>query len=140
MVGLRKSKREVTFKTMERLQLIVEKGGDGQFWGRVNYEDNLLIDAAATLDELRGSMAKLLTEFHDVPEVVFDLAYDLSAFFEHYSFLKISKIAEYAGVNAGLLRHYSAGSKHPSADQVKRIEEAVHRLAAELLAVHLVTV
>ena len=127
-------------RTMERLQLIVEKGDDEQLSGRVNYEDNLLVDAAGTLNELQENMAELIADFHDASTVTFDLAYDLSAFFAHYSFLKISRIAEYAGVNAGLLRHYSAGSKHPSAEQVKRIEEAVHRLAAELSAVHLVTV
>ena len=125
---------------MERLQLIVEKGDNGQLGGRVNYEDNLLVDAASTLEELQKNMIKLVAEFHGAPAVTFDLAYDLSAFFAHYSFLKISKIAEHAGVNTGPLRHYSAGSKHPSAEQVKRIEEAVHRLAAELSAVHLVTV
>lgn len=123
---------------MEHIQLIVEKGDDGQLWGRVNYEDDLLVDAAATLPELQEKMAKLLTDFHEVPDVIFEVAYDLSAFFAHYSFLKISKIAEYASMNAGLLRHYSAGSKHPSLEQVRRIEAAVHRLAAELSAVHLI--
>lgn len=125
---------------MKTIQLIVEKGDDGQLWGRVNYEDDLLVDAANTLDELQTAMKKLLTDFHDAHQITFDIAYDLSAFFEQYSFLKISKIADYAGVNAGLMRHYSAGSKHPSAAQVKRIEDAVHRLAAELSAVHLVAI
>lgn len=124
---------------MERLQLILEAGDDA-LWGRVSYNDNLLVDSAPTVDELQMSLKILLADFHNLSDVEFDLAYDLSTFFEKYAYLKISKIAEYAGMNPGLLRHYSVGSKLPSAEQVKRIEEAVHQLAKELANVHLVAV
>ena len=129
---------------MERVKLIIEANteadSEGGFWGRVNYEDNLIVDRASTVEELRENMKKLLFDFHNVSAVEFDLAYDLYAFFEQYAYLKVSKIAEYAGMNPGLLRHYKAGSKHPSAEQVRRIEDAVHRLAKELADVHLVAV
>lgn len=109
------------------------------FWGRVNYDDNLLIEQADTVEELQGAIKKLLVDFHNVTEEVsFELAYDLYAFFEQYDYLKISKIAEYASMNPSLLRHYKAQTKFPSAEQVKRIEDAVHRLAQELADVHLV--
>ena len=122
---------------MQTVQMIIEKA-DNLLWGRVNYEDNLLVDSADTLEDLRANMQALLLEFHDAKDVEFTYTYDISVFFEQYAYLKISKIAEYAGMNPGLLRHYSAGSKHPSAEQVKRIEDAVHRLAQELASVHLV--
>ena len=122
---------------MQQLPLIIEKA-DGILWGRVTYDDDLLVDSAPTLNELQAAMKTLLREFHDLSDVEFIYTYDLSAFFEQYAYLKISKIAEYAGMNATLLRHYSAGSKQPSSEQVKRIEDAVHRLAQELSSIQLV--
>ena len=127
---------------MKRIQLIIEAGAeqDSQsgFWGRLTYEDNLIVDQADTVDALQQNMRQLLLDFHEVDNVEFDLAYDLYAFFEHYTYLKISKIADYAGLNPSLLRHYKSQTKFPSAEQVKRIETAVHRLANELRQVHLV--
>lgn len=127
---------------MERIQLIIEAGTEqadrSGFWGRLTYEDNLIVDHADTVDTLQQNMRQLLLDFHDVAHVEFDLAYDLYAFFEHYTYLKISKIAEYAGLNPSLLRHYKSQTKFASAEQVKRIETAIHRLANELSQVHLV--
>lgn len=127
---------------MERIQLIIEAGTEQNnssgFWGRLTYEDNLIVDHADTVDVLQANMKQLLLDFHDASDVEFDVAYDLYAFFEHYAYLKISKIADYAGLNPSLLRHYKAQTKFPSAEQVKRIETAVHRLANELIHVHLV--
>ena len=127
---------------MERIQLIIEAGTeqDNQsgFWGRLTYDGNLIVDHADTVEALQQNMKQLLLDFHDLTDVEFELAYDLYAFFEHYTYLKISKIADYAGLNPSLLRHYKSQTKFPSAEQVKRIEAAVHRLANELKQVHLV--
>ena len=127
---------------MERIQLIIEAGTeqDNQsgFWGRLTYDGNLIVDHADTVEALQQNMKQLLLDFHDLTDVEFELAYDLYAFFEHYTYLKISKIADYAGLNPSLLRHYKSQTKFPSAEQVKRIEAAVHRLANELRQVHLV--
>lgn len=120
---------------MKPTSLIVEKGDDALLWGRVTYEDNLLVDSAATLDELKVKMQTLLHDFHGLNDTEFEVAYDLSVFFEVHDYLKISKIAEYAQMSPSLLRHYSAGSKNPSAEQAKRIEDAIHRLAQELSTV-----
>ncbi|MBO0929540.1 hypothetical protein [Fibrella aquatilis] len=127
---------------MHRLQLIIEAATEnGQptgFWGRVTFEDNLLIEQADTVEVLQANMRQLLFDFHDLEAVEFELAYDLHAFFEQYDYLKISKIAHFAGMNPSLLRHYKSQTKYPSAEQVQRIETAVHQLASELSQVHLV--
>ncbi|GAA4418334.1 hypothetical protein GCM10023187_51680 [Nibrella viscosa] len=127
---------------MERVQLIIEapttQDQSAGFWGRVTYEDNLIVDHAENLKALQANMRQLLLDFHDLGEVEFELCYDLHSFFEHYEYLKISKIAAYAGMNPSLLRHYKAQTKFPSMEQVRRIETAVHQLASELQQVHLV--
>lgn len=127
---------------MQRLQLIIEAatqaGQPAGFWGRVHYEDNLLVEQADTVEALQANLRQLLFDFHELEAVEFELAYDLHAFFAQYDYLKISKIAHFAGMNPSLLRHYKAQTKYPSADQVQRIETAVHQLASELSQVHLV--
>lgn len=119
------------------LNLIIEKGDDGLLWGRVIHEEDLLVDSAQSATDLKRKLTDLLRTVRGVEAVEFSVSYDLTAFFEEYDFLKISKIAELAGMNPSLLRHYSRGTKNPSAEQVKRIEDAVHALASELSAIHL---
>ena len=117
-----------------KLLLIIEKS-KGKLWGRVNYKDNLITDFATNIDTLEKKMRKLLKDFHELQNVEFDYSYDLTVFFEEYDFLKQSKIAELAGMNPGLLRQYASGVKHPSLEQAKKIEKAVHNLAKELKSV-----
>ena len=123
---------------MKTLDLIIEKGDGPEVWGRITVNDNLIVDSAESLDVLKAQMKNLVREWEGADVDDFTVSYDLTAFFEQFDYLKISKIAEKAGMNSSLLRHYSNGTKQPSADQVKRIEDAVHVLAAELAVVHLV--
>lgn len=113
--------------------LIVEKSKGG-LWGRIHYEDNLLIENARTVESLERKMKKLLKGFHDVDTraVSFEIFYDLTAMFESFNYLKISAVAEHANMNAALLRQYASGVKHPSAAQAKKVERAIHKIGSEL--------
>ena len=113
------------------IQLILEKAG-GKLWGRVSHDENLIVDSATTLQALEKKFRKLLKDFHQVKDIEFDYAYDLTVFFEEFNFLNQSKIAELSGINASLLRQYASGVKNPSESQAKKIETAVHELAARL--------
>lgn len=121
---------------MAKINLIIEKGEDGKLWGRVNYRNNLMTDFAATVEMLEKKLSKLVKYFHGV-DAVFDHTYDVSAFFENFDFLNQTRIAELSGINPGLLRQYASGVKHPSAQQAKKIEMVIHKLARELKAVSL---
>ncbi len=125
---------------MKRVKLIVEQGEDSKLWGRIEYEDNLFTAYASNMPALERKMKKLLESFYGITEVVFDYHYDVSAFFENFDFLKQTKIAELSGINAALLRQYASGVKHPSPEQAKKIEKAIHKLAKELEAVSLYAV
>lgn len=113
------------------LQLILEKGG-GKLWGRVSVDDDLIVESATTLEALEKKIAKLLKDFHEIENAQFEIHYDLTVFFERYNFLNQTKVAEAAGINAGLLRQYSSGAKNPSAEQVNRIQKAIYTLAEKL--------
>ena len=55
------------------IQLVLEKEG-GKLWGRVSYDDNLIVDSATTLQALEKKIRKLLKDFHQVEEVTFEYA------------------------------------------------------------------
>jgi len=68
----------------------------------------------------------------------FDYRLDIMDFFVLFSPVKQTAIALKAGINASLLRQYASGIKHPSLEQAKKIENAIHQLGNELLKIRLV--
>ena len=123
----------------KKIVLVIEKG-DGGYWGRVDYEDNLIVEFAPAIAELSAAMRQLLADFHgiDPQEVDFEHQFDLTALFEAYPELNISKVADRAGINQSLMRQYKSAVKYPSEAQAKKIEQAIHSLAHDLLKMHLV--
>ncbi|MHA7128400.1 hypothetical protein [Algoriphagus namhaensis] len=117
-----------------KIPLTIERGDSKMLWGRVEYNENLITDFAETIQELEQKIKQLLWEFEKVnPESVeFEHLFDISALFQRFDFLKISNVADHAGMNPGLLRQYVSGSKSPSLEQAKRIEHTLHNLALEL--------
>ena len=116
-----------------RIELVIEKGDDA-LWGSVNYNDNLIADAGENISDLEEKFKKLLNDFESVdPEKIeFIHLYDVYALFQQFDFLNISKIAERAGINPGLMRQYASGVKHPSIARAKEIENVLHELATQL--------
>lgn len=94
----------------------------------------MLADSGNNVTELENKLKKLLQEFENIdPEIIsFEPTYNVFALFQEFDFLNISKVAKYASINAALLRQYASGVKHPSLNQAKKIEETLHRLAAQM--------
>ena len=126
---------------MKTLDLIIEKAEDGLLWGRVNYNGNVIIETANNISDLETKMLHLLVDFEGINphEIKFTHLYDVYALFQKFDYLKISSVATYAGMNPGLLRQYASGVKNPSADQAKKIERTLHKLASDLQKVHIYT-
>lgn len=124
---------------MRKIEIIIEKADDGLLWGRLNYNNNLITDSGGSVQELESSLRNLLHDFEGVEpkDVVFEYYYDVYAIFKKFDFLKISSVAEYAGINPGLLRQYASGVKNPGRDQARKIEDTFHRLADALQQAHL---
>jgi len=118
---------------MEKILLIVEKSKE-ELYGRVQYEDNLIMDSAKNIESLERKLKKLLNKFHDIDtkNIEFDCVYDITALFEKFGYLKISSIAKKAEINAALLRQYASGVKYPSPRQAKKLEDAIHEIGKEL--------
>ncbi|MGM9509521.1 hypothetical protein ACS5NO_17430 [Larkinella sp. GY13] len=137
-------------------QTIILEKGDGELWGRLSYDPGedkegfLHTTVGANVAEITQNIRDLVTdslehELKDDPywagvnpnDIEFNYVYDLTAFFEVFNAVKINVIAEKAGINKALARQYASGVKHPSAQQAKKIEKAVHELANELLQVQI---
>ncbi len=123
-----------------KIPLTIERGDGKVLWGRVEYNGNLITDFGDSIPELEEKMKALLWDFEEVnPETVqFECQFDIYALFRRFDFLKISNVAEHAGMNPGLLRQYVSGAKNPSEEQAKKIERTLHKLAQELQKVTIV--
>jgi hypothetical protein len=126
----------MTSRTRHVPKLIVEKSKDG-FWGRVDINNNLITEYAPSLDLLANQMRKLIFEIENIEIEEFDVSYDLTSFFEQYSFLTISDLAKRTSINSTLMRQYAAGVKFPSVERVKNIEKAIRSIGKELAKVKL---
>lgn len=138
-----------TSKT-QNIEVIVEKD-DGLLLARIeNKGDFLPATSAKTVKGVISNLRALIKGYQkhegkndafwkkvDAEGIDFDIKYDLQAFFSEHDYLKQTKIAELAGLNPGLLRQYASGVKHPSSDQAKKIENAIHKLAKELQSISL---
>lgn len=114
--------------------MIIE-GGAHEFSGRINFGDNLIVDHAATVAELEQKLKTLLKDFEDLdPDTIqFEHLYDVYALFQHFDYLNMSKVAQRAGINPGLLRQYASQVKYPSKKQAKKIEDTIHALADDMM-------
>lgn len=128
-----------------KLTIIIEKA-DNVLFGRIeSIPDYLAVTEGENLQQIEHNMYDLLADYIEnegqehkawknvkADEIVLDYAYDLTAFFDLFNDVKIGAIAERAGLNPSLVRHYVAGTKFPSAQQAKKLEEAIHQLGNQL--------
>jgi hypothetical protein len=126
----------VTKSKATTLQLIVEKQDD-ELWGRTKVKGNLIVETAKNVESLKKKMKALVFDFEEVEVDDFEVSYDLTSFFEQYSFLNISDLAKRAGINPTLMRQYVSGNKYPSVDRVQEIENAVRSIGKELARIKL---
>jgi DNA-binding transcriptional regulator YdaS (Cro superfamily) len=120
---------------MEKILLIIEKGADKDLWGRVSFDDNLIVDSASSLESLEKKMKKTLHDLHELnpTTIVFDIAHDLTAVFSEKTYLNLSAVAQKLGVNRSLMAQYAAGTKFPSTERAQAIEKAIHEIGRDLL-------
>lgn len=88
-------------------------------------------DLEAAYEEIKKLEAE---EGREVPELEFEWKYDMQSFFNYFSFLNVTKVAERAGINASQMRQYVSGLANASQKQYEKLSEAVSSLAKEMAA------
>jgi predicted RNase H-like HicB family nuclease len=132
------------------LNVIVERDEDGDIFARMKGSGFLLTTVGKNMDEIEFNLKDLLQDYLEnegkenldwkglnINDITFEYEYDLSVFFESFDMLKISSVAGKAGINASLMRQYASGVKHPSRQQVTKIEQTIHGLGESLRQVRL---
>jgi hypothetical protein len=134
------------------IELIIEKN-DEMLWGIVEGKGNFTpTPYGETKDEVITNLKELIRDYQlnegklddywnkvDVNHLNLEISFNLQAFFKEFDELKISSIAKRAEINESLLRQYATGHKYPSAEQVKKIETAIHNLGERLKQANIYT-
>lgn len=117
--------------------IIIEKAKDGRFSCYLENDDFDfgLIGHGETAIEAKTDLLEAyreLKEMQEVPELEFDFKYDLQSFFDYFSVINVTKLAEKAGINASLLRQYRSGAAKAGQKQYDKLENVIHEIGREL--------
>ena len=124
--------------------VIIEKAKDGYYSCYV--EDDLpgfgLSGFGESAEAAKEDMLKAYQELKEiqaeegkeVPELEFTYKYDMQSFFDYFSFLNVSKVAELAGINPSLMRQYTSGVANAGQKQYDKIRVAIGKISKELSA------
>ena len=127
-----------------KVTVIMEKAKDGYYSCFV--EEDLpgfgLSGFGDTAEAAKEDMMKAYQEIkelqkeegQEVPELDFTFRYDMQSFFNYFSFLNVTKVAEMAGINPSLMRQYTPGVTNAGQKQYDKIRVAVERISKELSA------
>lgn len=130
-------------------KIIIHLGASSDHFGA--YAENCpgIYGAGDTVQEAKQNVMEGLRLFVDrnrdnLPDILksdyeIEYKFDVSSFLAYYSniFTK-SALERMTGINQKQLFHYASGHRKPSEKTVKKLDEAIHRLADELSQVHFV--
>lgn len=63
--------------------------------------------------------------------------FDLSSFFEYYSFINVTAFARMVGINSSLMRQYKKGNTYISGAQLEKIQNFVNAMGADFQSLRL---
>lgn len=127
-----------------KVQVIVEKASDGKYscfvdhdfehFGLAGYGDS--VEAAkADLQNCYNDMKELeAEEGREMPVLEYIYKYDMQSFFNYFSYLNVSKVADVAGINPTLMRRYTCGNTKAGEKQYSRLRDAIKKITADLSA------
>lgn len=127
-----------------KVTAIIEKAKDGYYSCYV--EEDLpgfgLSGFGETAEAAKADMLNAFQEIKElqeeegvsVPDLEITYRYDLQSFFNYFSFLNVSKVAERAGINPSLMRQYTSGVTRAGEKQYDKIRRAIGEIARELSA------
>lgn len=128
---------------------LIEKGKDGSFTIFTPDIKSTIIGEGETVLEAKADFENTVKEVletyketgeplpEELQDITFEYKYDLPSFLNCYNYLNMTKLADRAGINPSLMRQYKRG-QYVSEKQASKIQEAVHKIGRELLAIRLV--
>ena len=133
-----------------KVNVIIEKGPDNHYSAYMDYYelDFGLSGFGKTVKEAIKDFyecyeeAKIIEAREDkaVPELEFELQYDVCSFLDYYGgILSKSGLEKVTGINQKQLWHYSSGKRHPKPATAKKIQERLHSFAEDLRQVQFVS-
>jgi len=129
---------------------LIEKGKDGTFGIFTPELKSTIIGEGNTVAEAKNDFENSVKEVilyyqesgkqdsNELQNIEFEYKYDIASLFNYYNFINVSKFAKVAGINASLMRQYKTGNQYISENQVMKIEDALHKIAADIAAIKLV--
>jgi transcriptional regulator with XRE-family HTH domain len=117
-----------------KIDLIIESASTDSIFGRIKFDDNLMVASAKNLEALNKKMKKLLKDFHQLKaeSIEFEIQYDITGLFDSKNYLNASAVAEKAGISKGMMRQYTSGRKFPTFERVMQIQNTIHQLGKDL--------
>lgn len=136
-----------TLKLKSRIMkatVVIEKAKDGTFSCYMEDADRFdfaLFGNGETAEEAKNDLLTAYGEIKEMnaeegketPKLGFEWKYDLQSFFDYFSVINVSKLADKAGINASQLRQYRSGLSKASQKQYDKLEECVHEIGKELI-------
>ena len=132
-----------------KVNVIIEKGTDNRYSTYMDYYelDFGLSGFGKTVKEAINDFYECYEEekimqMHEgktVPELEFDIHYDVCSFLDYYGgILSKSGLEKVTGINQKQLWHYSSGKRRPKPETVKKIQDRLHRFAEDLMQIQFV--
>jgi predicted RNase H-like HicB family nuclease len=131
---------------MKTIKIIIERNEDG-FWG---YAENkkAIVGGGDTVQECKQDILDCIETLKDLNadnkpdflEKEYELIYkfDTASLLNYYKgIFTNSALERITGINQKQIQHYASGHRNPRAEQRLKIENALHTLGKELLAVEL---
>lgn len=131
---------------MKTIKIIIEKNQDG-FWAFAENENGITgggdtvqeckQDVLDCIETMKKFNAKNRPKFLE-KEYRLVFKFDSESLFAYYKGIFTNAALErITGINQKQLQHYATGHRKPRINQAKKIQEALHQLGTELLAVEL---
>ncbi len=128
---------------------LIEKGKDGTFGIYTPDIESTIVGEGATVAEAKAdfenSVREMLASYTENGEelpaelqgIEFEYKYDIASVFNYFDFINVTKFAQWAGINAGLMRQYKSGLTYISEAQANKICQALRKIGHELTTVSL---
>ena len=121
----------------------IEKQNDGTYIAFNTESDKFTaIGSGATIAEAKEDFFNSIEEMKEVYQEHGDempaelleapiFKFDLSSFFEYYSFINVTAFAKMIGINGSLMRQYKKGNTYISNTQLEKIQSFVNEMGAD---------